>query len=165
MKHSFEDLNEIVHALRAEDGCPWDKAQTHMSIRTCMIEEAAEAIDAISLLEEKGNPDALREELGDVLFQVVLHSTMAEEEGYFTLDDVVSDISEKMIRRHPHVFGVYETDGNGTELRDWDRIKQYECSKKTWKESKIRKKRRKWLTYLFVKLLSFGKAVKMPFFP
>jgi len=158
MKHSFDDLNEIVHTLRGENGCPWDKAQTHSSVRTCMVEEAAEVVDAISLLERKGNPDALREELGDVLFQVVLHSAMAEEEGLFSLDDVVDDICAKMIRRHPHVFGAYEKDENGKELRSWDDIKRRERCHKTWQESPMCKKRRKWLTYFFVKLLSFGKA-------
>lgn len=158
MKHDFDKLNEIVHTLRGENGCPWDKEQTHESLRICMAEEAAEVLDAITLLKQKGNPQALREELGDVLFQVLLHSAIAEEEGYFTIDDVVDDISKKMIRRHPHVFGIYERDAEGNELRSWEEIKAYEQKKKTYRESKIHKKQRKWLTYFFDKLLSLRNA-------
>ena len=156
--YSFDDFRKIVETLRSPEGCPWDRAQTHESLCRYMIEEAQEVVDAVAQKDE----DNLCEELGDVLLEVLLFARIAEEQGLFSVDDVIQGISEKMIRRHPHVFGVCETDGNGTELRDWDRIKQYECSKKTWKESKIRKKRRKWLTYLFVKLLSFGKAEKEP---
>ena len=104
-KRDFEDLKEIVAALRSEDGCPWDRKQTHGSMRICVLEEAAETVDAIGLLEREQNPDGLREELGDLLLQVMLQSRLAEEEGYFTVEDVVEDISRKMIRRHPHVFG------------------------------------------------------------
>ena len=82
-KRDFEDLKEIVAALRSEDGCPWDRKQTHGSMRICVLEEAAETVDAIGLLEREQNPDGLREELGDLLLQVMLQSRLAEEEGYF----------------------------------------------------------------------------------
>lgn len=153
-KRNFQDLEAIVKALRSDEGCSWDRKQTHSSIDWCMIEEAAEAVDGIRLLEKEKNPDSLREELGDVLFQVVLHSAIAQEEGYFSLDDVVEDISAKMIRRHPHVFGIYEKDEKGEEIRDWNLIKQREKEQKTFHESKSRKKRRKRLSKLFLKLLS-----------
>lgn len=153
-KRDFKDLEAIVAALRSKEGCPWDRAQTHDSLSRCMIEEAAEAVDGIRLLEQEGNPDSLREELGDVLFQVVLHSAIAHEAGYFTLDDVVEDVSVKMIRRHPHVFGVYETDESGEEIRDWNGIKQLEQQRKTYHESKMHKQWRKYLSKLFVRLLT-----------
>ena len=116
-KYSFDDFREIVDALRSEQGCPWDKAQTHESLRSCMVEEAYEAVSAINRRDEEN----LCEELGDVLLQVVLHSRIAQEEGSFTLDDVVQGISEKMIRRHPHVFG----DG-GEDMPGWEEIKRRE---------------------------------------
>ena len=114
-KRDFEDLKEIVAALRSEDGCPWDRKQTHGSMRICVLEEAAETVDAIGLLEREQNPDGLREELGDLLLQVMLQSRLAEEEGYFTVEDVVEDISRKMIRRHPHVFGETVFEGVGAD--------------------------------------------------
>jgi tetrapyrrole methylase family protein/MazG family protein len=152
-KCDINDLQDIVKALRAPGGCPWDRKQTHGSIGICMIEEAAESVDAVRLLEREQNPDSLREELGDVLFQVVLHSAMAEEEGYFTFDDVVDEVSRKMLRRHPHVFGSYEKDEQGNEVRSWDEIKKREVQKKTYTESERRKKRRKRLAVLFYRLL------------
>jgi tetrapyrrole methylase family protein/MazG family protein len=98
---AFEAFVGIIARLRAPDGCPWDRAQTHASVARNMAEEAYEAIDAI----ERDDMTDLREELGDVLLQVVLQSQMASEEGAFTIAEVVTDVSEKMIRRHPHVFG------------------------------------------------------------
>ena len=153
-KRDIDDLAAIVKALRSPQGCPWDRKQTHASIERCMIEEAAESVDAIRLLAQKNNPDSLREELGDVLFQVMMHSVMAEEEGYFTFSDVVDDISRKMIRRHPHVFGCYETDENGNPIRDWNEIKQREKHKSTFSESKRHKRWRKKLVAIFCRLLS-----------
>ena len=98
---AFEGLVTTIARLRAPDGCPWDREQTHASIARNMIEEAHEAVDAI----DRDDLDDLREELGDVLLQVVLQSQIAQDQGEFTITDVVSDINEKMIRRHPHVFG------------------------------------------------------------
>lgn len=103
--NSFDGLIEVVRRLRAEDGCPWDREQTHGSLKAPVIEEAAEVICGINIYEQTGNPENLKEELGDLLLQVVMQSQIAEEEGIFSLEDVVRGIKEKMIRRHPHVFG------------------------------------------------------------
>ena len=121
-KYSFADLVEITAKLRSPEGCPWDREQTHESIRRNMLEEAYEAVEAI---DEK-DPGHLKEELGDVLLQVVFHARMAEEEGLFTLDDVVDGICEKMIRRHPWVFGDVKLSSvqEGKEL--WQKIKEEE---------------------------------------
>ena len=116
--YSFEDFREIIRTLRSEDGCPWDRAQTHESLRSCMIEEAYEAVSAVNQRDEAN----LCEELGDVLLQVLLHSQIAEDEGSFTLDDVIQGISEKMIRRHPHVFG----DKDRSDIPGWEEIKKQE---------------------------------------
>jgi uncharacterized protein YabN with tetrapyrrole methylase and pyrophosphatase domain len=100
----FEAFVDVIARLRAPEGCPWDREQTHASIARNMIEEAYEAVDAI----ERGDMVDLREELGDVLLQVVLQSQIASEEDAFSIEDVVTDVRDKMIRRHPHVFGVEE---------------------------------------------------------
>ena len=115
----------VVEELRSEHGCPWDKAQTHESLRMQLIEEAYEAADAMLSYQTKGEIENLREELGDILLQVVLHSVIAEEEQIFTLEDVVEEITQKMIHRHPHVF---------------NRDKQEE-QKKTWEELKAEEKK------------------------
>lgn len=120
-KYRYEDFLRIVARLRAEDGCPWDKAQTHGSLKTCLVEECYEVLEGIRLLEEDGEGDNLCEELGDLLLQVVLHARIAQEEGLFAMEDVVQGISEKMIRRHPHVFG-----GDGQLVQAWEDIKEQE---------------------------------------
>lgn len=122
-RYDFEDLKRIVWQLRAPDGCPWDRAQTHESMENCMIEEAFEVIEAVN------NHDIpnLREELGDVMLQVLLHSAIAEEKEEFTLDDVVDELAKKLVRRHPHVFGGEETAQTPSEgLSRWDEIKKKE---------------------------------------
>ena len=123
---SFDDLNNIVARLRAEDGCPWDKEQTHATLKAACIEEASEVICGINVLKETGNAENLKEELGDLLLQVVMHARIAEEEKLFTLDDVVRGITEKMIRRHPHVFGNVNVSGTEQVLHNWDEIKMKE---------------------------------------
>lgn len=128
-KFNFEQFCEIIKTLRGEQGCPWDKVQTHESLIPCMIEEAYEAVEGIKILEEKGEPDNLCEELGDVLMQVVFHSQLAEEEGFFTLEDVVDGISRKMIHRHPHVFGE-----DPKEKPDWEALKKEEHGNRTPQE-------------------------------
>lgn len=125
--------------LRAEDGCPWDREQTHMSLKAACIEEAAEVICGINILDETGNADNLQEELGDLLLQVVMHAQIAEEEGLFTLDDVVRGISEKMIRRHPHVFGEVTVSDSGEVLKNWADIKRKEKSGKEWMDTRLPK--------------------------
>lgn len=124
--NAFEQLREIVARLRAEDGCPWDRAQTHESLKPPCIEEAAEVICGINVLAETGNPDNLKEELGDLLLQIMMHAQIAEEEGYFTLEDVISGISRKMIRRHPHVFGGATVNGQEEVIASWEEIKARE---------------------------------------
>lgn len=123
---SFEEFVRLIAVLRGPDGCPWDKEQTHMSLRKNMIEEAYEVVTAI----EEGVVADLAEELGDVLLQVVLHSQMASEVGDFTIDDVIAGIDEKIRRRHPHIFGE-ATAGTAAEvIAKWDVIKREEKAEK-----------------------------------
>lgn len=130
----FEEFENVIARLRAPDGCPWDRAQTHMSLKKTCIEEAAEVICGINILDQTGDADNLKEELGDLLMQVVLHARIAEEEGLFTMDDVIQSIIGKMIRRHPHVFG--DSDGPGTDgsKESWEEIKKQEKAGKEWTE-------------------------------
>ena len=128
----IERLKTIVEKLRSEDGCPWDKAQTHVSLKPGCIEEAAEVIGGINILEKTGDPDNLKEELGDLLLQIMFHAVMAEEEGLFTFDDVAKAISDKMVRRHSHVFGDMKF-ASEKELHDaWAEIKRKEKEGKEW---------------------------------
>ncbi len=116
---AFNQFVATVSALRAPDGCPWDREQTHASIAHNMIEEAYEAVDTI----ESKDVSHLREELGDVMLQVVLHSQIAADAGEFTIDDVCADVNDKLIRRHPHVFGDVNA-GSAAEVLDlWDQVK------------------------------------------
>ena len=118
----FEELVEIFKRLRdPKGGCPWDLKQTHQTLKPHLIEEAYEALDAID-----SAPDKLPEELGDVLLQVMLHSQIAADEGEFTISDVVSVLSEKLIKRHPHVFGSAEVKTAEAALQNWEKIKQAE---------------------------------------
>jgi len=115
-------LRAIMHRLRAPGGCPWDAEQTHESIIPNLIEEAYETIDTI----QRGDHDHLKEELGDLLLQVIFHSELAEEAGRFNLDDVACGISEKLVRRHPHVFALSDADTPEAVLQQWDKIKRGE---------------------------------------
>ena len=103
-----------------------------MSLKPACIEEAAGVICGINVLDQIGNPDNLKEESGDLLLQVVMHAQIAEEEGLFTMDDVIKGVSEKMIRRHPHVFGEAVVTDSGEVLENWDKIKKQEKSGKEW---------------------------------
>lgn len=123
--YTMDDLCEIMKYLRV--GCPWDKEQTHESIRICFIEEVYEVCDAI----DKKDPDLMCEELGDVLLQVVFHAQMAEEDGEFTLSDAVDGICRKLIIRHPHVFGDVKAETSGDVLYNWDKIKADTKGQKT----------------------------------
>ena len=120
--YNVYDLRKIVHLLRAENGCPWDREQTHESIRRNFIEETYEVCEAI---DEK-NADHLKEELGDVLLQVVFHTVMEEEKGVFTLDDVADGICKKLNFRHPHVFGNVNVKDSDEVLVNWDALKMKE---------------------------------------
>ena len=132
-KHNtMNDLLEVVAALRGEKGCPWDKVQTHESLRPCMMEEAAELLASIRIYERTGNAENMCEELGDILFLVGLHSQIAKEEGLFTIEDVISGITEKMIRRHPHVFGELNQDNIEVIHKTWDEIKKEEKASFTY---------------------------------
>ena len=120
---SLEKFIHVVEELRSDHGCPWDKAQTHESLRMQLIEEAYEAADAMLAYHTKGEIDNLSEELGDILLQVILHSVIAEEENIFKLEDVVNEITEKMIHRHPHVFRP-ESLKDG--VKSWEELKAEE---------------------------------------
>jgi len=130
-KHDFASLLNLVEILRGEGGCPWDAEQTHRSIRSDLIEETYEVVEAI----DNDDPVLLREELGDVLFQVVFHSQIERENGGFTMDDVIDEICNKMICRHPHVFGNVEVDGSGEVLENWEKIKKVEKSRLTLRQT------------------------------
>ena len=123
---SFDEFVKVIARLRAEDGCPGDREQTHATLKAACIEEAAEVVCGINVLEETGNPENLKEELGDLLLQIVMHAQIAEEEGLFTIDDVIRNVTEKMIRRHPHVFGTAKADTSAEVLKAWDEIKKKE---------------------------------------
>jgi tetrapyrrole methylase family protein / MazG family protein len=118
----FDEFVRTIAVLRGPDGCPWDRAQDHMSLRRNMIEEAYEAVSAI----EAGDDRELAEELGDVLLQVVLHAQIAADDGRFTIDDVVAGIAEKIRRRHPHVFADAEAGTPDEVIERWDAIKRDE---------------------------------------
>ena len=130
----IERLKSIVEKLRAEDGCPWDRAQTHGSLKPACIEEAAEVICGINILEKTGNAENLREELGDLLLQIMFHAVIAEEEGLFTLEDVAKTVSEKMVRRHPHVFGEDAYSSDAEKDAAWEEIKKAEKAGREWQE-------------------------------
>lgn len=127
-KYTYEEFLEIIAQLRSENGCPWDKEQTHESLKACLLEESYELVEAI---QNKDVPN-MREELGDVLLQVVMHAQIAKEDNEFTMEDVVNDIATKMVYRHPHVFGEMK-DVNTSEdvLVNWEKLKQEEKNEET----------------------------------
>lgn len=118
----ISELIDVIAKLRAPDGCQWDREQTHESLRPNMLEEAYEAVDAI----DSGDMKHLKEELGDVLLQVVLHSQIASEEGAFTIEDVAKELKDKLIHRHPHVFGNTKVSSTQEILDNWDKLKAEE---------------------------------------
>ena len=122
MKYTFKDLVDIMARLRSENGCPWDRQQTTHSLLPYLVEESCEFIDAA----QDGDKEHMCEELGDVLFQVVFHSQVCKEQGDFTIDDVIQGLCEKMVRRHPHVFGDAKVDTANDVSRRWERIKAQE---------------------------------------
>lgn len=126
-RYSAAQLLEIMEALRSPDGCPWDREQTHKSIRNDAIEEIYEVADAI----DQGDKEALCEELGDVLLQVVFHAQIARENGDFAFEDVVDGICKKLILRHPHVFGEESIETSSAVLDRWDAIKKQEKHQET----------------------------------
>lgn len=132
-KYNMDDLVAIIKVLRAPGGCPWDREQTHESIKKNFIEETYEVVEAIN----KQSPDMLREELGDVLLQIVLHSEMESENGNFTFDDVANDIVQKLVVRHPHVFGEVVANNTAEALNSWDAVKLKTKGQKNQTESML----------------------------
>ncbi|MCQ4636681.1 MazG family protein [Anaerovorax odorimutans] len=118
----FDEFVKTIAMLRGENGCPWDIKQTHESLKECLVEETGEVIEAI----DKKDDENLCEELGDVLLQVVMHAQIAAEEGRFTIEDVIRGVNEKMIRRHPHVFGDAKVESVEEGLSLWEQIKKQE---------------------------------------
>ena len=128
---SFESFVKVVETLRRE--CPWDKVQTHESLKSCLCSETEEVLEGIDRLAAEGEGDNLCEELGDLLMQVVLHSVIAEEEGLFTLDDVIDGISEKMRFRHPKIFSPEDEEAAGLT---WEQLKKREKERQgKWKNA------------------------------
>lgn len=131
MPHSVDDpfanLVHIMHRLRSPGGCPWDAEQTHETLRPYLIEEAYELLDAL----DRGSDDELCDELGDVLLQVVFHSELAAERGAFTIRDVIGTLSDKLVRRHPHVFADVEVSGTEEVKRNWAQIKARERAERS----------------------------------
>lgn len=133
-KYTFDEFMNIIRTLRSENGCPWDKKQTHESLKKYMIEETYEVIDAI----DKEDTSNLCEELGDILLQVALHTTIAEEKKEFTLEEIISCVSNKMIDRHPHVFGNGSVKDDTEVLKNWEAIKREEKKESTMSEGMLR---------------------------
>ena len=123
----IQPLVDVMKVLREPGGCPWDREQTHDSIRGNMIEEVYEFLEAV----DNDDTDGMREELGDVLMQVVFHARMAEEAGRFDLQDVIDEVTDKLIRRHPHVFGDVTVENSAEVLQNWDQIKKQEKTERT----------------------------------
>jgi tetrapyrrole methylase family protein/MazG family protein len=136
MSDALDRLIKTVHKLRAPGGCPWDRAQTHQSLRPYLIEEAYEVLDVLDQiattddLKQEGVREPFREELGDLLMQVLLHSEMAQEAGAFGIDDVARGLDEKLVRRHPHVFGDAKAEGADGALASWEKQKAKEKAAK-----------------------------------
>lgn len=126
MPMSFKKLIDIVAELRGENGCPWDKEQTRESLRPFLLEETYETLEAI----DEGNPEKIKEELGDLLFQIILHCRISEEKKEFNIDDVIEEISAKMINRHPHVFSNVKYQSRAEHRRHWDEEKKREGKKR-----------------------------------
>ena len=119
---SVDKLVEIIKKLRAPDGCPWDRKQTHESVRGHLVEECAELLDAI---DKKDYPN-MREELGDILMHILLHCEIADEQKLFNFNDVANELAEKLVRRHPHVFGTEHAESESDVLKIWDKVKKEE---------------------------------------
>ena len=125
MPATFKDLVDLMHRLRSPNGCPWDREQTYATLAPMMLEEAYEAFEAVEEARA-GRPNELRDELGDLLFQIIFYAQVAKERGEFTIDDVTNAIHTKMVRRHPHVFGEVKADDSATVLLNWETMKAEE---------------------------------------
>ena len=129
-KYTVSDIAELVEILRSEDGCAWDREQTHKSIRNAMIEETYEFIEGL----DADDKELMEEELGDVIFQVFFHARIAEENGRFNVDDVADGICKKMVLRHPHVFGDVTVANSAEVLKNWEEIKKSEKNRDSVKK-------------------------------
>jgi tetrapyrrole methylase family protein/MazG family protein len=125
MPATFEDLIDLMRKLRSPDGCPWDREQTYATLAPMLLEEAYEAFEAVEEARE-GRPNELRDELGDLLFQIVFYAQVARENGDFSIEDVTEAIHAKMVRRHPHVFGDVSANDTAAVLRNWEAMKAEE---------------------------------------
>jgi XTP/dITP diphosphohydrolase/tetrapyrrole methylase family protein/MazG family protein len=123
---AIEELRHTIARLRGPGGCPWDQEQTHQSLTRCLIDECAELLDTI----DRSDMPHMREELGDVLIQVIFHAQLAEESGHFNLEDVAREVNEKLVRRHPHVFGSGKLETSAQVLTQWEQIKAVEKKEK-----------------------------------
>lgn len=130
-KYNIDDLLEIMKMLRSENGCPWDRQQTHESIKNNLIEETYEVIEAI----DKNSAEMLREELGDLLLQVVFHSQMETEMNSFTFEDVADEVCKKLVERHPHIFGDIKVHSADDVLKNWDSIKKESKNQQTYSDT------------------------------
>ncbi len=130
-RYNMQDLQHIIYLLRQPDGCPWDREQTHTSIRNNFIEETYEAVDAI----DRADSDNLREELGDVLMQIMLHAEMEKEAGRFDFSDVVHDVCYKLVERHPHVFGTVHATNQEEALDSWEAVKRRSKQQETYTQT------------------------------
>lgn len=135
--YTLDDLKEIMTRLRAKDGCPWDSVQTHESMKKYLVEETAEVLEAI----DKKDPDNLCEELGDLLYQIMIHAEIEKESGHFTIDDVIDDICWKMVKRHPNVFGGPELPEGLTGSERWAEIKKIERAERAVRNAERAKRR------------------------
>lgn len=136
MSDKFDKLVDVMERLRAPGGCPWDREQTYGSLARYLLEETYETFDAIQHAESTGDTSELKEELGDVLLQVVFHSTIAKEKGDFTIEEVADGVAEKLILRHPHVFEDRNLETAGEVLANWDELKKEERRRSGKKEKK-----------------------------
>ena len=133
----IDELKDVVKRLRSEGGCPWDMVQTHESLKPELIEEACEVLSGINVYLESGDGESLKEELGDLLLQIVFHASLAEDEGLFNFEDVAETVKNKMIVRHPHVFGNIEVNGVEDVLTNWEDIKKAQKKGKEWMDEKL----------------------------
>lgn len=130
---AIDDLRQTLARLRAPDGCPWDREQTHQTLARCLIDECSELLDTI----DRNDLPHMREELGDVLVQVVFHAQLAAERGEFNFDDVARDINDKLVRRHPHVFGAAQAETSAQVIEVWERVKAQEKAASGKAESRL----------------------------
>jgi len=127
----FSQLTGLMHTLRSKGGCPWDRKQTHKSLKSCLVEETYEVLDAI----DKKSPKKLKEELGDLLYQVIFHSEIANERGKFNINNVIEDVYAKLVHRHPHVFGRKKIKTAEKVIEHWNRLKNKDAKKKGYKSA------------------------------